>query len=891
MTEKPLVFEKHCVIGAPVSCLSFPLRKMCVYGQGGWLERRTLRCETTMRQPPTFGTKQDRVLVLEDGVIHGVRYSCSKELTAVFGGNQVSFLRNVLDLNRAMIKVTSIRRLDDANTAIDQQSKNILVVPDWIWDCQWQNDNGLVVGLAHNKIQLWKLDFECNMEFAMTAECLRQVCGQTKTISYCMHIYGDLVAVGLPLRDILVWSLKGDDENSRQEAILKGHHGCIHAVRFKHDNILASASDDRTIRLWECHDGEWRQRWTAWSHAARCWSVTFSSLGVVSTGEDGTARVWDEQSGAPLAVLRGHSCQSVWRVDALKSFVVTGANDGSVAVYDLRHQIRYPRKQVADHSSCSWSDTVMIPNTSVAGTCLANFDDDEKNGLDSEVKTKSKSKPKEKLHALVGMQFVRQNGRAPQLLVATRHGEILRVTPELGELQQISKWWDLSLREFNVNATDGSCFSVCPSGANASIGTINGEILLIDLFSYGLGDNLILLKSVAVPSFTGLDRLWYAPCSDGDFDLIVGGYYANTYAVVNTATGYEVFRSDTGGRQRINCIDFKVLSNNYETPASSTTNIWFAVSGANVDGCKKIELSRNEILGQGYSWNTSSAPRMHGDVIFDCCLFALNQDTIALVTASEDCYSRITCIRNKVVIASELLPAQAGGARALCQTRFDDEKTLLAIGGAKLELQFYFVHDQPLEAKWGPVVEFVGVGKSFDKATIDHRINALAALALSGRFSTGAAIAAGDSNGKVYLYSLSKNRRGPLIGRLVFAGERPVLSLALVQTTSLILLMVGNTGGQITVLDVSESLQAPNSVADIANILLSYDAHQVGTNAITARTVIDASGHPVIRYWTRLADLQFKRDGLSMLNAVYPQSVVWRGRTTTVLCLVGTIVD
>lgn len=86
--------------------------------------------------------------------------------------------------------------------------------------------------------------------------------------------------------------------------ILKGHLGQVNAVAFSPSPkkaLLASVSDDHTLRVWNIQNRETR---TLSGHFDEIWRVAFSSDGtfIATGGKDKTARVWSAETGAVLAI-------------------------------------------------------------------------------------------------------------------------------------------------------------------------------------------------------------------------------------------------------------------------------------------------------------------------------------------------------------------------------------------------------------------------------------------------------------------------------------------------------------------------------------------------------------------------------------------------------------
>jgi len=139
----------------------------------------------------------------------------------------------------------------------------------------------------------------------------------------------------------------GDDDGvirvrGAASSVLHGHADTVWGLDFDADGrLLASASGDRSARVWETASGETLA--TLGPHPSVAVSARFTDRGrlLVTAGRDGAARVWAVEAERRLATLgAGRSTIAGIAAAAETGDVATGETDGGVRVWTAQGRLR-----------------------------------------------------------------------------------------------------------------------------------------------------------------------------------------------------------------------------------------------------------------------------------------------------------------------------------------------------------------------------------------------------------------------------------------------------------------------------------------------------------------------------------------------------------------------
>jgi U3 small nucleolar RNA-associated protein 13 len=216
---------------------------------------------------------------------------------------------------------------------------------DEILDCVFMGPSERHLAFAPNEPEIRILDMDTS-----TCDVLH---GHRDTV-LCLDrsSSADWLASGAKDHEARIWNLKfeGDGVSANCFAVLKGHTGSVSAIALPRKNTLGpptfviTGSDDRTIKYWDMETGKTttpftpRSLYTQKAHDKDINAIDISSDDKVfaTASQDRTIKLFNIDDGQVIGVLKGHK-RGVFsaKFSATERVLASSSGDGTVKLWNL----------------------------------------------------------------------------------------------------------------------------------------------------------------------------------------------------------------------------------------------------------------------------------------------------------------------------------------------------------------------------------------------------------------------------------------------------------------------------------------------------------------------------------------------------------------------------
>ena len=150
------------------------------------------------------------------------------------------------------------------------------------------------------------------------------------------------------------------------------HTSDINCVAFSNDNLIATASADKTARLWSTDDFSEHPHSPLCGHQYYVHCCTFSPFGTIlaTCSTDGKLILWDVKTGKKTAVMHheSHNSIRICRFSPNSKYILTGSDDETMGMWEVSSK-KLLRTFVGHEASVVGCDFSPDSNFIVSGSC------------------------------------------------------------------------------------------------------------------------------------------------------------------------------------------------------------------------------------------------------------------------------------------------------------------------------------------------------------------------------------------------------------------------------------------------------------------------------------------------------------------------------------------
>lgn len=253
------------------------------------------------------------------GATFSLALSPDGRVLAAGGDNSKAKIGNVglLDVNSGQwldwLEVPTPTGVFDDIYAVAFSSDGYYLATGGDYDRAWRDYSS---GMTDGIVRVWQLATRGNTVLASAVLTLTDPTARVRGVAFdprplrnaARPIYEPYYLAGGSFDGaVYIWALTPDAPGSVSANLsrtLRGHTAAVNAVAYSPaENILASASADKTIRIWNLHTGQ--ELLTLTGHTSGVENIAFSADGryLISGSRDLTVRVWDVMARNPNALL------------------------------------------------------------------------------------------------------------------------------------------------------------------------------------------------------------------------------------------------------------------------------------------------------------------------------------------------------------------------------------------------------------------------------------------------------------------------------------------------------------------------------------------------------------------------------------------------------------